>query len=320
MSRRLPNRGFTLYELLVVIAIIGILLALLLPAVQAAREAARRAHCSNNLKQLGLAMHNYHDVFRGLPPGSVSPPGDSVGRFMGAFAQVLPYIEEPRVYSAINLHHGPRHTSNSTARNTKISVFVCPSESVVVPAGTNYMASAGSGPAVLLPPKGQSEPVPNGLFFQISFVRFHDVKDGTAQTLMVCEGRLGAKPPRQGRFVDHVYVGLDRVLPGSIDTNVGQLELGRAQNHRFDRCASWMDGLFLQTLFVSNLPPNSPLPDVAFKDLAGGVSAARSTHPRGVNVLFADGSVRYVSESIDPGLWKSLGAKADGMPKRFEGL
>ena len=124
--------GFTLIELLVVIAIIAVLISLLLPAVQAAREAARRAQCLNNLKQIGLAIHNYHDVIGAFPPGYLSrlgPDGDNTGPGWGWAAMILPQIEQGPIFNAINFGLAIESPANQTARLTKIATFICPTDS-----------------------------------------------------------------------------------------------------------------------------------------------------------------------------------------------
>jgi prepilin-type processing-associated H-X9-DG protein len=318
MRNRTQSRAFSLYEALIVLAILAILLALLLPAVQQAREAARRAQCANNLKQLALAMHNYHDTFKVLPPGNVSPPGDKQDRFMSALAQILPFVEQARLYAEINLWHGPRHPSNHTARRVKLGLFSCPSD---VPANiktgpTNYLLNAGSGPAVLLPPGGAKEPMPNGIFYQISSVRFQDVRDGNSQTLMGGESILGSATAvsqgRQGwpRIAQTGYVALDQDLPADVPDGVGQADAEKGRNLQFDRGHSWMDGLFLQTLLLNRLPPNSAAPDVTYRHLAGGTSGPRGRHPGGTNNMFADGSVRFIADSVDRRVFQAFATRA----------
>lgn len=319
MRSRARSKAFSVYESMIVVAIIAILIALLLPAVQAAREAARRTQCANHLKQIGLAMHNYYATFNVLPPGSTAPPGDKQDRYMSAFAQVLPFIEQSRVYEAINFRHGPRHASNHTARQVKLAVFTCLSD---VPAAnlksgpTNYLLNAGSGPAVLLPPGGAKEPMPNGMFYQISSVRFQDVRDGTSQTLMSGESIQGSAAatgrgrPSWQRTAQTTYVALDRDLPANVPDDAGRADADQGRNLQFDRGHSWMDGLFLQTLLLNRMPPNAAAPDTAYRHLAGGTASPRSRHPGGANDLWVDGSVRFIADSVDQKVFQALATRA----------
>jgi prepilin-type processing-associated H-X9-DG protein len=292
------RRGFSPLDILVVIAIIAILIALLLPAVQAAREAARRTNCANNLKQIGLAMHNYHDTFNTFPPGHVSPPGDKLERFMSAHTMVLPFMEEAALYSLVNLWLGPTHAANTTARATAVKSYVCMSDSA--PPGpygcTNYALIAGSKPGIGWDGKDR-EKQPNGAFFQISKIQIQHMRDGTSNTILAMEmtrGQEGADiPPR-------AYA----VKPGPIPE---PLDHDRGDKRMFDRGGSWIVGGFLQTLVTATMPPNSNAFDLSFGLLEGGFSSSRSFHRGGVNVLFADGSVQFLSDSID---FKTLEAMA----------
>jgi len=299
------RRGFSLIDLLVVIAIIAILIALLLPAVQAAREAARRAQCQNNLKQLGLGMHNYHDTFGTLPPGHVSPPGDKLGRYMSAFTMVLPFMEQAAAYDRTNFSLSPIDVANKTARMTKVATFLCPADPAPPPefGGTNYAFVAGNKPSIAWDGK-DSEKQPNGLFYQISKTRFQTITDGLSNTFMAMEITRGQ---------DHVntpqraYAVMNPPLPGTLDPKAD-----RGDKRAFDRGASWMVGGFLQTIITATMPINSNEFDLSYGLLEGGLSASRSFHAGGVNVLIADGSVRFFSNSVDARMLEAMATRSGG--------
>ena len=202
------TRGFTLIELLVVIAIIAVLIALLLPAVQQAREAARRSSCKNNLKQLGLALHNYHDTFGRFPPGRivfVLPADDHTvgfgggttgkGDCFGAFAQLLPYVDAANIYNQINFNSGPDTTANDGMDDQTIPMFLCPSDNAQksladasgtgLAAVTNYVMNTGNTLSVS-PNNPSGKPV-TGIFFENSSVRVADITDGASNTVCLSE-------------------------------------------------------------------------------------------------------------------------------------
>jgi len=206
MHTRRLQRGFTLIELLVVIAIIAILVSLLFPAVQQAREAARRTQCRNNLKQLGLALHNYADAFKAFPPGRivyVSPGDDGTtgangnattgrGDCFSAFAQLLPQLDQGPLYSQINFNSGPDTAANDQIVGVQPPVLLCPSDmgtraltqNSIFVGLTNYVLNTGTTfPVSLKNPSGI--PV-TGIFFENSRVRIADITDGTSNT--VCLG------------------------------------------------------------------------------------------------------------------------------------
>jgi prepilin-type N-terminal cleavage/methylation domain-containing protein/prepilin-type processing-associated H-X9-DG protein len=211
--RRPISRGFTLIELLVVIAIIAILISLLLPAVQQAREAARRTQCKNNLKQLGLGMHNYHDAFNTFPPGRIVyvSPGDdgsqgangsaTTGRgdCFSAFAQLLPHLDQGPLYNQINFNSGPDTAANDSIVGVQPPVFLCPSDlgtkalsqASTFVGVTNYVMNTGTTfPVSVKNPSGV--PV-TGIFFENSRVRIGDITDGTSST--VCLGEQVLSDP-----------------------------------------------------------------------------------------------------------------------------
>jgi prepilin-type N-terminal cleavage/methylation domain-containing protein/prepilin-type processing-associated H-X9-DG protein len=264
-----PPRGFTLIELLVVIAIIGILIGLLLPAVQAAREAARRAQCVNNLKQVGIALHNYHNVHLTLPPGYVSSfttNGDDTGPGWGWAAMILPQLEQSPIYGAINFNLSIELPANQTARLANLTVFLCPSDSVK-PAWTAMHEDPTTGqpttPICDIAPSnyvgvfGISEPGVNGegVFSRDSFVRFQNVSDGLSQTTLVGERshRLGEAtwtgsvtgavlaPPPDAVGASHPEIGAGMILghggegagPGAVNSEVNMFFSMHGQGAHF---------------------------------------------------------------------------------------
>jgi prepilin-type N-terminal cleavage/methylation domain-containing protein/prepilin-type processing-associated H-X9-DG protein len=207
MKTRHRRCGFTLIELLVVIAIIAVLVSLLLPAVQQAREAARRSQCRNNLKQLGLAMHNYESSFGTFPPGRivyVSPTDDGTssangnattgkGDCFSAFAQLLPQLEQSAIYDQINFLSGPDTSANDQVVGTQPPVFLCPSDSgahsltqdTIFVGVTNYVLNTGTTFSLSL--KNPSGNPVTGVFFENSRVRIVDIGDGTSNTVCLSE-------------------------------------------------------------------------------------------------------------------------------------
>src|SRR5436190_16136354 len=187
-SRHHSRAGFTLIELLVVIAIISVLIALLLPAVQSAREAARRVQCVNNLKQIGLALHNYFESRNALPGADMVFNGTE----LSALSQVLPFLEQSSVYNSINFAFSYQDNHNDTAMMTVISGFICPSDlpDPIPSLGgqTNYMANIGSGIVWLaaLGPNG-GLPKPDGIFYGNSATTFAAITDGLSNTSFFSE-------------------------------------------------------------------------------------------------------------------------------------
>lgn len=301
-SRR---NAFTLVELLVVIAIIGVLVGLLLPAVQAAREVARRMQCSNNLKQIGLALHSYHDAHRTLPPGwmQVSTP-DVDGGFGERWAWkvfILPHLEQPAVYDSLNVNDGrqPIPLADDPRAQTVISLYLCPSDpgghynqSYPDPNGnfypkSNYPGVHGRGEEVNIAVNGG-----NGVFSKASRIRFADITDGLSQTFAV--GERDARSRGQGIF--------------------------GALGDPFRHAAVWIRAMPRPGSITPTTQHGRSVTGVC-TDLAGSTRllngpssrAFGSAHVDGANFLLADGSVRFVSKSIDPVTYGRLAARNDGL-------
>jgi prepilin-type N-terminal cleavage/methylation domain-containing protein/prepilin-type processing-associated H-X9-DG protein len=307
-SRR--DRGFTLIELLVVIAIIAVLIALLLPAVQAARETARRAQCTNNLKQIGLACHNYHEAVGALPGANMV--FGTTG--LSALSMLLPQLEQRAAFDAINFSLRYDAAENSTSRNATIAGFVCPSDaSPPQPAlggRTNYMADMGSGIVWQEAVGGNAAlPAPNGLFHGNSSKRFAAVTDGLSNTGMFSERVLADGNNAVVSKTADVF--FSPMAPTTVDDAVamcGAIDVSNLANQfPLFMGAPWLTG---QHVFQHINPPNGR--SCGFFVTNRAVMPPSSMHPGGVNLLLADGSVRFLKDSVAPAPWRALGTIAGG--------
>jgi prepilin-type N-terminal cleavage/methylation domain-containing protein len=303
------RQGFTLVELLVVIAIIGILVGLLLPAVQAAREAARRMQCGNNLKQFGLAFHNYESTFRKLPPGRNA-------NGISTHAALLPYLEQAQVYELVDFKVSSLHANNATVRAVNISTFLCPSDPVkIVPdgwAGTNYRTNQGSGILNGLPPTLSSDPnfgypQPNGPMIPTLNLTFASVTDGLSNTAAFSEHGIGD-------FSNAISSKMDTFAPGtnptSPDNAIRDCLAIDATNLTFQRNsnvgAPWLTGGHSTSNYFHVAPPNSRSCMFPPGRIA---TTAKSYHTGGVQVTRCDGSVTFVTSNIDLAVWRALGSR-----------
>jgi len=321
------QRGFTLIELLVVIAIISILMALLLPAVQKVRAAADKMRCQNNLKQIGLALHNFHNDYQRFPGlGTPSQWAFSVQ------ARILPYVEQDNLQKLVDfaqplmLGSGGSMSLNpaqATAARSKLSLFLCPSdgqEAIFTQynratwAGGNYVFNAGTGTGAFYDARFPTD----GVFWQDSKTGIRDLYDGSSNTLIASESLLGlgfntAGPAPTDPWRQHASAGaFARPNPTSQGTvpPLNPTFCSSATTWGGDRCASWIWGLQTRTLFDTFLPINSLTPDCSAHGM--GWYAARSMHPGGVNCLFGDGGVRFAHQNIDLALWRAMSTRKGG--------
>ncbi len=307
------QRGFTLIELLVVIAIIAVLIALLLPAVQQAREAARRSQCKNNLKQIGLAIHNYESSLRVFPPGRLGFP-----MVFSVQAHLLPYMDGAGLYNLLDFNKAPNFgtpavpmTQNEIAARTIIPAYLCPSEFGQISGNdfgpTNYVASAGSGTGV-----ANSINTGDGVMFSRSSVRFRDVIDGLSNTICFGEQTLGigGNPSSSGSSPRDAE-GEVLELVGPTPTTDAACVPGGGTWNGF-RGAKWLNGHYGDTIYNHYYGPNAKQFDCGNKSHNFGLTAARSRHEGGVHGLLCDGSVRFISESLDLSIWRGLSTRAGG--------
>jgi prepilin-type N-terminal cleavage/methylation domain-containing protein/prepilin-type processing-associated H-X9-DG protein len=311
-SQLRPQRGFTLVELLVVIAIIGVLVALLLPAVQAAREAARRMQCGNNLKQIVLASHNYHDTHLALPAGRNN-------RSISTHAFILPYLEQTNLSSTVDFGVSWNHANNAVPRGTKLTVFECPSDpqsnTPAGWAGTSYRANQGSGILWGLPPANTANvnygmPEPNGVFYLNSWRRMADITDGTSNTAAFSEHCRGDFNQGMATKNDTFRPGTHPADADEAMTDCAAIDITNLSYQGVsDVGAPWIQGYHSTTIYFHASPPNTR--SCMFQP--GRISTtAKSEHPNGVMVALCDGSVRFVSNSIHLAAWRAMGSRNGG--------
>jgi prepilin-type N-terminal cleavage/methylation domain-containing protein/prepilin-type processing-associated H-X9-DG protein len=326
-----PQRrlGFTLIELLVVIAIIAVLIALLLPAVQSAREAARRIQCANSLKQIGLALHNYHAPWNSFPVGflyaykGVLPISSPLQYRWSVLAQMAPYLEQANLFNALNFDFPIAHMppaggalfwpffpANTTVMATQVALFLCPSDGAPAPmvgsGPINYIFCTGDGS------NGGDAKSADGAFILGLPQSVATLTDGTSQTAGASEQILGIAGPYSQTTPTPVPQpwrrAMSRVAAGPLtDPACAAASDGWLLN----KGAGWWDGNYQNTLYNHYLTPNAGRPDCTVYHNPGW-KAARSFHPGGVNLLFCDGHAAFIKDAVNPVVWQSLATRAGG--------
>jgi type II secretory pathway pseudopilin PulG len=289
--------AFTLFQLLLILAMLAILFALLLPAIAKARIAAARAQSQNNLRQIAIAAHGYHDVNQTLPPGN------DANNFSAA-AYLLPYIEQQNVYQMIDFKKPMDDKANAAARKTVIPTFLNPLDKVRSVSddygATNYLYNAGAKPALA---------DNDGIFYQDSKVKLTDVLDGTSNTMLAVETLKGDGGVK-AMDVHRQHVLLKKEDLKDIKDEAGVKDWEKDKNIAADRCASWMDGRFLQGTFTGTRVRNDDKPDVNCGG-AGGLSGIRCLENNAV-IAMCDGSSRTVTKNVKLDVWKALATRNGG--------
>jgi prepilin-type N-terminal cleavage/methylation domain-containing protein/prepilin-type processing-associated H-X9-DG protein len=345
------RRGFTLIELLVVIAIIAVLIALLLPAVQAAREAARRMQCVNNLKQIGLALHNYHQTYDSFPMGSGSgvltgaPSLYEAKECWAVHGAILQFMGEMPIYNACNFNWSPDEPCNQTVDSAQIKAYLCPSDPNAtattfgdngVPTSANncYFASIGPttdirGGLATSAPSFAGNPTAGLFAFQLS-KRIAQVTDGTSNSIAFAESTVGIPGQRaRQKLIGLVNVGIPAagVQQNAFNNPSGVLagiaacsaawQAGSGSSVDIQRGDSWQQGAMCMTLFNTICTPNDQSDEWAYCSNVGSgacsnISNADSYHPGGVNVLMGDGSVKFIKNTVNQTVWWALGSIGGG--------
>jgi prepilin-type N-terminal cleavage/methylation domain-containing protein/prepilin-type processing-associated H-X9-DG protein len=304
--------GFTLIELLVVIAIIAILIGLLLPAVQKVREAAARLTCSNNLKQLGLATHNYHDTNNELPPGW------DFATSWGALGLVLPYIEQGNLYNTMDPKQPLTAAVNAPGVLAAVKLYLCPSDKTnpqpALGGATNYHTNNGNTPVFVVARGLNLDTPPNGTFFTNSKgITIQGISDGSSNTALASErlmadGNMAASSPREDTFNGpNGAVG----RPATADeaaTWCNSVDVTNLSNQfPIFMGAPWAHG---QHSYQHIIPPNGRSCGWLVSLRASMTPSSR--HSGGVNLLLGDGSVRFVRDSVSVATWRAVGSRNGG--------
>lgn len=337
--------GVTVVEVLVVIALIGLLIAILLPAIQQSRERARLVQCRNNLHQMSVATMHHESVHRQLPVTStvaMARHGNGIRLIasVSVHARLLPLLEQQTLYEQIDFNHrafdSPGHPpqsfrdeglghaqfvvpTNTAAMNTSVPVFLCPSDSARAGAN-NYRTCMGAGPGIYAWKEAATCRDPGnaaGVFRHAVGVRLSEIRDGLANTAMFSEQLIGdVAPNTYTPSRDAFYFQGEICTRAQARQRCTSHAVQDAQHDSF-RGTTWLFGGWRQTWYNHVYVPNSAIPDCSAGDSintggGNGSYSARSYHPGGVNVAFADGSARLVGENINPDVWSAFATRAGG--------
>ncbi|PQO40777.1 prepilin-type cleavage/methylation domain-containing protein [Blastopirellula marina] len=322
MNRKIKSRtGFTLVELLVVIAIIGVLIALLLPAVQQAREAARRSQCVNHQKQLGLAMHNYESTF-GVFPYGYRPEGtnDGTHRRDCWYQRILPFVEQKGLSDVYEADPGlyVMHVASDT-KKAEVFTLTCPSDPNSPGHGAsgdsisfqgNYALSGGPGrtwsqdssttpPTINVTDRNMTSTDPGGMFYLLSKKTFRDCTDGSSNTLLASEGIVRRSNVTAWGEIGGYWGGAPH---GSFAFSVAETPNSSVPDRVYSCSATSVPGA----------PSDAPCENGNADGLSGRWNFARSFHPGGVNAVMVDGSVHFFTDTINRQVWLKLGIRDDG--------
>jgi prepilin-type N-terminal cleavage/methylation domain-containing protein/prepilin-type processing-associated H-X9-DG protein len=328
------EKGFTLIEILVVCGIIGLLLAVVIPAVQSAREASRRVACTNNLKQIGVALSAFAASHNALPFG-MRPDGKTTKgepfaiEPASVLCQLLPYMEQTSAYASLNLSSGNltspspgglgtvSNPQNVTVVGLQVNAFLCPSDSMGLKPGNSYRACTGPHPYV-----HDSSIIPGGggAFPGLGTVTPADVTDGLSATTGVSERLIGSGVTQQfARSRDVWYTGISE-LGRRVDSDelmrVCATTPGKPVLPLLVAGEKWLVGRLGDTLYNHVASPNGGAADCSADSatigsgFTSGDVSARSAHAGGVNVLFLDGAVRFIGSGINLSVWRGMGSRA----------